>query len=85
MSSRLSTVPAARARINSRLNSAVFSSTGWPRQVTVRLGGEMASSPNTSVSSRGAAGSAAGMADATRRSKARARATSRRGSTGLST
>ncbi|WP_412769665.1 ISNCY family transposase, partial [Ralstonia pseudosolanacearum] len=42
MSSRLSTVPAARARINSRLNSAVFSSTGWPRQVTVRLGGEMA-------------------------------------------
>lgn len=81
MSSRLSTVPAARASTSSRLNSAVFSSTGSPRQVTLRLGGEILSSPNTSSS--GAAGAApAGWA---RRSSARARATSTRGSIGLVT
>ena len=38
MSSRLSTVPAARARISSRLNSAVLRSTGWPRHVTGAVG-----------------------------------------------
>ena len=43
---------AGRAREISRLNSAVFRSTGSPRHVTVRFGGEIASSPGTALRAR---------------------------------